>query len=914
MSTSYGMITITDTTDLGQLSVYLTGSTVRQQVYDGNTNPVSYYPNWDRATGTPLVITPHVYFDGQARTLSSNNIEVSWQKNEGGNTYPLPVSPTTEQCPEIVSNKTLERPVNLATNSSGVTYTATITYYPVEGDRSVSVQAIATLDLTVSNNGTDGEDGAPGAPAKMLQLIGSGSHFSYTWNSTPSGTTTINLAVEKSSTVSGVHWYCDNTLIENNGIAYTGLNLAVTTSNIGDYSPSFHNNKSALFKIVETDASGNEITGGLEDYFTIYKLQDAQPGSSTYSAYLDNDQETVNEYNGEIDFTNATTIFHLDKGGANNLIANSGWTISISDSGNITYTVGKSDFNTLPAGNNNEITAVTAMTDNTAWIQFTAQNSNSSISDQIKRFTIVKNPNLVSHSLRLDSVISNRNTAAAPDGIYNPSQIVVDGLIRTGGGTDSYRVANAIEAVIHYKDNTTTTIYNSANNALTINLTDKTASGDNPATEIDYIETLLKYNNNVVDTQRITISRDGEDGEDGQPGTSPWNFMLSNQFDSISTDFSYNTSQEFVIKLPVKAAEGTTIKDIYYGGQTYPTISALTPFLNNIIPEYYLGDTKVTTTGQKIDNVRYTIPINKNIGATGSITLTLNYAENQSLTQTYTYKAQPEVLKPIRINLNPSPSDTFENQSGTITITPVVLSGTSEITTGISNRVWEVYTEVNNAMSWVQVTSTDTTDPIYLNNGNIVVTGVAVEGYLGLRFTASVTRSGVTESYTEYINLKDIDDPLQVTVHSTIGNQIINSQGIGVIYARVIRKGDNEDYDNIVPDDMLAIGQSVPTTSTASGKTGYFRIVTSGSPAVPTGEIQYYWRTSGSGTWSGPRNNTAQKYKYTWTFRDSSNNPYSKTDQSIAAIYYAMNHDTQFVYVDADVIDKKITAIVKVEI
>ena len=752
MSTSYGMITITDTTDLGQLSVYLTGSTVRQQVYDGNTTPVSYYPDWDRTTGTPLVITPHVYFDGQSRTLSNNNIEVSWQKIEGGNTYPLPVFPPTEQCPEIVSNKTLARPVNLDTNSSGITYMATITYYPVAGDRSVFVQAIATLDLTISNNGANGEDGAPGAPAKTLQLMGSGSHFSYTWDNTATGITTINLTVEKSSTVSGVHWYCDNTLIRNNGSAYTGLNLAITTSNIGDYTSSFHNNKSALFKIVETDSSGNEVTGGLEDYFTIYKLQDAQPGSSTYSAYLDNDQETVNEYNGEIDFTNATTIFHLDKGGTNNLVANSGWTISISDSGDITYTVGKSNFNTLPAGNNNEITEVTAMTGNTAWIQFTAENTDPKISNQIKRFTVVKNPSLISHSLRLNSVTSNRDTTAAPNGIYDPSQIIVDGLVRTGGGTDSYRVANAIEATIYYKDNSTSTIRNSEGNALTINLSDKAASGNTPASKIDHIETSLKYNNNVVDTQRITISRNGEDGEDGQPGTSPWSFISTNQFDSISTDFNYNASREFIIKLPIEAAEGATTKDIYYGGQTYPTITAQTPFLSNITPKYYLGDTEVTTTGQKVDNIRYKIPINKNIGVTGSITLTLNYDTNQSLTQTYTYKAQPEALKPIRINLNPSPSDTFENQSGTITITPVVLSGTSEVTTGLTNKIWEVYTEVNSNMDWVQITSTDTDDPIYLSGNNIVVTGTAVEGYLGLRFSVSVTRGGVTESYTEYIN------------------------------------------------------------------------------------------------------------------------------------------------------------------
>ena len=907
MSTSYGTITITDTTDLGQLSVYLTGSTVRQQIYDAGVNPpatVTYYPNW--TVNDPLIITPHVYYNGESYPTSSTKWEIHWSKVENGSSYnTLPSTGQPESYPS--DGKSLQRPVNLTTNSAGVTYTATITFYPITGDRNTTITGVATLDLTIANNGEKGADGQPGTPAKTLQLIGSGSHFSYNYQNTAIGTTSINLTVEKSSTVSGVHWYCDNVLIEENNAPYTALSLQITTSNINTYSSNYETNKSAQFKIVEIDSSGNEVVNGLTDYFTIYKLQEAAPGSSTFSAYLDNDQETVNEYNGTIDFTNATTIFHLDKGGQNNLIANSGWTISITDSGNVTYQTGKSTFNTLPSGNNNEITRVTAMTGNTAWIQFTAQNTNSSIANQVKRFTIQKNPSLISHALQLSSVVANRDTTAAPNGNYTPSQIIVDAIVRTGGGADDYHVANTIEAVIYYKDGSySSTLYNS-NAALTLTLADKAASGNTPASAIDYIDTTLKYNSEVVDVQKIVISYDGENGEDGSDGTSPWNFMIGNQFDGISTDFDYKTSQAFTIKIPVEAMHGIESKTIYRGGSTYPTLNNAPTIFSTVTPKYYLGNTEVVGNGA-IDNVRYQINANTNISATGSITLELEYADNETLSQTYTYKAQPEALKPIRVFLQPSPNDTFENQEGTITVTPSVMSGTSSIASSAwGSPTWKVFDG-----TWKTIAQYGDSD-ITVANNILSVKGTSVNGFLGFSFTVTITKGGVTETYTEYINLKDIDDPLQVYLHSTVGEQIVNGQGEGVLYARVIRRGDDEDKDVIVPDNLLAVGKTAPTSSTASGKTGYFYIVQSGNPAAPTGEIRYYWRESGSGNWSGPR--STQAYHYTWTFRDSDNAPYVASAQDTPVpITYAMTNDTQFVYIDASTINNKITAIVKVEL
>ncbi len=965
MSTSYGTITITDTTDLGQLSVYLTGSTVRQQVYDSNTNPVSYYPNWDRTAGTPLLITPHVYFNGQSKTLTDNNIEVSWQKTEGGQTYNLPVSPTTTDCPETVNNKVLERPTNLSINSVGVTYTATITYYPIDGDLNTTIQGIATLDLTISNNG---ENGAEGAPAKALQLIGDGSYFTYHYDGGLFGAQTITLTAQKSSTVYGIHWYCKKATTSTytpikviNGSPSTDTSASGWSSasyyttesltfsgeaiqnqlDILDLVPDFITDRSAQFKIVEIDSNRNEVSGGLTDYISIYALVEAAPGQDTYSSYLSNDEETIVDLNGTPVLDNAETQIFISKAGADDL---ANWHITVTDSvptaADFVYTVSNSkdtgSSTTYLDKYGPDKVKVTTMNVNAAYITFTAEHgvynnnvftpdsANSSIpadekvANIVKTFSLTKSAAIISHSLRLDAVNAKEHVENNVR-TYIPSAVVVDAITRTGGGTFDYRDAGVISAVIHLVGGG---LYNFGTQADPVYYTSNTAN--NPLTltlatygNIQYIDTYLggTYNSSthvfedVDDKQKITISVDGTDGEDGAPA---WNFILSNQFDAISTDFSYITSAAFTIKLPIKAVEGATAKTIYYGGNTYPTISAPT-ILSTITPQYYLGDTQVTTAGNAVDNVRYSIPAGTNISATGSITLTLTYASGTTLTQTYTYKAQPEALKPIRVMLDPSPSDTFENQEGTITITPTVLSGTDPIASGYwSSPVWEAYMEENNQMDWVQIDSVATTDDIYLSGNNIVVKGSAVKGYLGLRFSVSINKGGIVESYTEYINLKDIDDPLQVTLHSTVGEQIVNGQGEGVLYARVIRRGDDEDRDTIVPDNMLEVGTSAPTSATASGKTGYFYVVLSGSPAKPTGEIRYYWRSSGSGEWSGPR--STQTYHYTWTFRNSDNAPYVASAQDTPApITYAMTHDTQFVYIGASTVNNKITAVVKVE-
>ena len=970
MGRSYGTITIVDNTDLGQLSVYLTGSTVRQQAYNGNSTPPTYYPNWNTQTtgGVALVITPHVFYNGASITNDNQQLSVRWSKVEDGITYSsLPVSPTTGACPESLGglgSKSLNRPTNLNENGTGVIYRADIEYRPIVGDNSVVIRGAATLDFTITKYGLNG---ASGTPAKMLQLSSTGSHFTYRYTGDLFGNSSITLTAQKSTTVAGIHWYCDNNLVYSSSGSPTitpGTNTAYTedsliiagnssisgTVDINSLSSGFSSNKVAQFKVVEIDSNGTEVSNGILDYFSIYAYYEAQPGDSVYTAFLDNDEETVSVFNDVPDLTGAISTFYINKNGVSD-IAN--WSIAITDSNtsgtnNITYTT-----SAAPGGynnTNNRIT-VTGLTANTAWIQFTATHKNYGVSGTdeenlapiTQRFTITKNPSLVSHSLRLDSVVANRDSNSGGNNIYTPSTIEVDAITRTGGGTNPYRTQGVIKAKIYYVNDTTESkaarqyITNSANSVLNITLQDDSTYGP-----IEYIEVFLGTSPNWDDKQKIVVTNDGINGREG---VDSWSVNLTNSFDAISTTYDYKVTQDFDIKIPFEVMEGITEKDVYYysgSGENYPQITA-TAFSytdsTSIAPSYYLDNTQKTN-GNIVNNVRFSLlstgaNASKSIGSNGTITLIFNLDSTHTVTKIYNYKAQPEALDAVNVQLYADPSDTFENQSGERIIRPIITSGVTDLAEQVTKYTWWVYdgtwkTLTNNSSNTnpekkyitgiITGQETGTAPSIVftpVENGSstsklLKVSGSAVDGYISLRLDATVAAGGVTKDYTEYIALRDISDPIQVSVLSTIGTQIVNGQGVGVIHARVTR--DNIEIDPIVSDGLLGVGTDAPSgsinTGIFQGKTGYVYLNNS------NGAITYYSRDNTSANWA-PRQNTQATYN--WSFRDKDNvpitgNTYSDWANLHQHLQYIITNsaNTQFIYVDKDVINHKLTADVQV--
>ena len=955
MAISYGTITIVDKTDLGQLSVYLTGSTIRQQTCNINTNPDTYYPDW---SSTALVVTPHVYYDGHVINLTDTKLTISWSKVENGIANANPISDANE--PEGATgegNKCLQRNTNLTLNSTGVVYTATITYKPIANDDVTTITGIASMDFSISSYGQDGSNGNPG---KTLQLTSTGSYFTYHYDGQHFGTQTIVLTAQKNNEIAGVHWYCDNTPIKvingkpsTNTSAtgwaaanyYTQDSLEIAGKEIDGYtyigslSSGYTTNKSAQFKVIETNSTGTELTGGMEDYTSIYALYEAQPGTDTYSSYLSNDEETIIDLNGSPILDNAVTQLFISQGGVDD---SANWHITVTDNiaiaSDLVYTLSNSRDSSGSTNLNKygpDKVQVTAMNVNAAMITFTAVHGSYSgstftpdgtVANIVKTFSLNKSAAVISHSLRLDAV----NSVRQQNGQYNRSTIIVDAITRMGGGTEPYRTAGVIKAIPHFTDGTTgTTLTNSANSALSLDLNTIGASK-----AINYIETILGDIASPDDKQLITISIDGQDGVEA------WQVDLTNPFDSISTTFDYVVTNNETYEIPFKVFQGITPKSVYYTGSTqYPRVTATLPQGSGITLEYYNGNTKVTQTNQVVDRIKISMTQNvTNIGSDGIINLTFDIDNTHQVVKQYSYKAIPESTAPISVHLFARPSDTFTNQSGTLLAQTIIMEGVTDISNNASainsltwyyfdNGTWKLIKNSGTAGSGEYVNAGIQTGKLTneaqdntftaVANGDktakfLRVAGSVIEGYGAFKLVASINSGGETLTYTEYINFKDVDDPLHVSLHSTLGEQLVNSQGIGVIYVRVLQGLDP--IDELPPDDQIGVGATAPSGTTNTGafqnKLGYCVYKSSDNYMV-----DYYQRSSVSGTWTKRTTPTA---KYYWYFRDKNNSPIDTSDTSISANLRALHGGTvtnqQFVYLSGSVVANKLIADVKVEL
>ena len=1020
MAISYGTITITDKTDLGQLSVFLTGSTVNQQTCNINPDPDVYYPNWNtQSGGTALVVTPHAYYNDSEVLLSDTKLSVSWSKIENGISYADPINdPTQPEAATGTGNKSLQRNTNLALNSSGVVYTATFNYRPIANDNNTVITAVATIPFSITSYG---QDGAAGDPGKSLQLIGSGTYFTYTWDETLYGNPTIELSVQKKE-IDYVCWECDGQTIYSGthpsttgSTKYTSTSLTLggdstttegaTAARISNLSTNWANDGYAQFQVFEADASGNKVTNGFTDYFTIYKYLEAAPGDSLYTSYLDNNEETIVTYQGVMDLSGATTRLYINEGGSSDI---TNWHIIISDTiGNanqFNYVVWNSlDYpsgifrghSTTQITNNGtqnptingtvvqtsslatnslvsyysnsqynvfcwdgakwvltngnltkygpDCAAVITFEVNTAKINFTSQRGSydnntftpdTSIAALHNSFSINKSASVIGHSLRLSAVNAKK---ASDSNTYEPATIEVAAIQRSNSGVEAYTQTGCLAVIIHPKVGNAVT-----RTSLTPPYTITLANEGN----ISYIETFLgdgsTSGSGIEDKQTITITSDGTDG------TSPWLFTIGNQYDSISTDYTYKVSATETYSIPLNAAQGATPKTLYHmtsGTISYPNVVATCDNANvSSLLTYKYNGAAMATTGTdayKVDEITFTVTGNATtIGSEGTITVTFYSDASNSVDRLYTYKAIPEALQPITAQIYAEPSSVFTNQTGESVAIPDIVSGTTQLvgTSAINSYTWYAYIV---GTGWKKLTNNSgsvLSDEVYISgvavgngsvdswtnyaNGSadsqrIKVSGEAVPGYLGFKLIANITKGGTTGDYTILVNFTDVNDPLQVTLHSTVGEQLVNGQGIGVIYARVLMG--NTIIDEIPPDDKLGVGNTAPenadNTGDFAGKLGYCVPVTNNL-------IDYYQRNSTSANWT---KRTTTSASYEWYFRDSDNesieyvsNPGQDVPLNLNVLSEnnvsggRMVTDQQFVYLSREVVDKKLTADVKV--
>lgn len=332
MATSYGSITIVDITDIGEFSVQPMANRPLSVVYDSNTNPPTYTPDW---SGFPLTITPSIYYAGQSLPLNTAGLTIMWSiienagtanditytmaDHEADNTktagtvkpaYSSIYSVTqtgSEKCLYVNSNRLQHNSVTL------ITYIVSADYLEPNSQTHITAQGQITFSL-VEN------------ASNVLDCIINGTN-TFKYNSarttiTP-GEITLTSRISGGSRVNRYRWEYKTGSGDNDWSPYP----------TGDGNPT--NNSSTTQLIVKPSHNVFALDGGdrclirlrtqvdgvvsstLYDLHEIIKLYDGAAGEGTIVGNLTNDDQSIPfTAAGVGDFSAARTQLIITEGGA----------------------------------------------------------------------------------------------------------------------------------------------------------------------------------------------------------------------------------------------------------------------------------------------------------------------------------------------------------------------------------------------------------------------------------------------------------------------------------------------------------------------------------------------------------------------------------------------------------------------
>ena len=867
MATSYGSITIVDITDIGEFSVYPTANSPRTQIYNPDTN--TYTPDWSGSNpDTSLKITPVAYYASQNVSTAATYV---WKRRDGaGNLTDLGANESVI----TVSGNTGVLKVNnnvLANSTSGIISYVVTAHYTVDG---VQLEAVGEIDFSLTRQGTT---------AKTAKITGE-NIFKYNSEGslTPSGKTITLTGTVAGVSITGWQYKSGNSWS-------TYPNSDTSTSLTISPSDAVFSNDSATIKLVTSDNS-------VYDLITITKLYDGTKGDAVVSAVLTNeDQMLPADKNGNVtSFSGAETELIIYEGGRD---VTSTWTIT-KESTNVT----DSAVHTYEA-------TITGISADTGYVTFTCRKSG--YDTIVKKFSLVKvktgqdGTTPVIYSLDASTVVVN--TDPINEGVHpnpSPSQVVFNAYQQTGNALPS---AYAGRIQFYIDDNSTITDATSTDaSTRTINFNN---SPWNAANRVKAVLYQAGANTTQLDSQTVVIVCDGvqgQNGNDGPAGPGAVNVILGNEADVIPCDSANHPipngtgtdANNFIIDIPYEGYQGITVKTTAVSAPSIPTSDT---GLSSAIA----ADTSVA------GHVKYKIPNTATLIEGGSINLTFTVSVDSggtvNVSKKYTWTRSSAAINGINAVILQTVAEDgtiFENNGGTLYAKAILYNGADEAT-------GETYTWYQYKNGQYKIVNTTNTPNVVTghgtknastgvwswtnsNNGTtssdmIKIEAGAVDGYASFKIVSAYTVNGSSKSYTQYISFIDKSDPVQVSLHSTVGTQIKNSQGVGCIYARVTRSGTELDP---VPQGIQA-GIAYPSDPSTND---YFVLLsTNNDHTLRTAKLYKY---NGS-AWSA----VSSTCSYTWYFRNSNNVPITT-----GVPYQDTSNRTnnQFIYIDADLINSKI--------
>lgn len=855
---SYGSITIVDVTDVGQFSVYPRATSPKTQIY--NPDASSYTPNWDTANGgTAVTISPVAYYAGRNVTSSAS---YTWKRKIGGTESNLITG-------ESVSSGVLTINKNILADISGglITYVCHATYTVDD----IQLEAIGEIDFSLIRQGS---------AAKVAKITGE-SIFKVNTNNqfVPANPSITLTATVNNTSISAWKYYESDTTVANRDadgyVVYPNSGTG-TTLTVRPTDAPFTNSDTVKIKLVTSDADTYDI-------FSISILRDGAPGETVVSAVLSNEDQMipVDQY-GNQSYSGTSTELTIFEG-SSNVTTGHGWTIVK------TYIGGITDSATEDYRAN-----VTAMTNDTGTVTFTC--TKSGYNTFAKSFSLVKisagadGSDPVIYSLEPDAVVVNESYTYDSSG-------TLDTTTRTPGKVTfrAYKTIGnektAYSGRIQFYINGSSSISNAQNTD--VSSRSYNFSSNSSTTRLKAVLYAAGANTTELDSQSVIVVNDGSkgiQGEQGIQGVSAINLVVTNEADVIACDSDGHPFQTFSIIVPFEGYQGITKK--ITNCTNAPTLSKTTwGTASDITP------TIVNATASAIGNITYQIPTTAIVPESGQITFTFTVkaadGDVTGIQKIYTWtrsKAAINGENSVILQVLTPDGTIYDNGSGTLTITGELYDG-PKVASGVTYK----YYKYSNGNYNTEITSTTNTDSMYKSGTSLKVKGTAVDGYASFKITA--TYSGTT--YTQYVSLIDKTDPLQVSVHSTIGTQIKNAQGMGCLYVRVTRDGTEIDP---VPANIT----TSETEPTSPNNGDYFIKITK---PTGTGTFQNTAAYTGSAQLMKYNGSTwdvqTPSCTYTWKYRDKDNNPLGASDKKPAT-------SGQYIYIDGNLISNKITADVQV--
>lgn len=893
MATSFGSITIVDITDVGEFSVSPSCNSSLTIIYSEDDD--RYSPAWGGNGSTPLVITPSCYYAG-ARVIADKYI---WYRKEGSNNavqiWDTSTTTSTTVNGESVENTGNNKGVLTVSQNQFSTYNQLTyiieAYYSIPGiDNPLKAQGQITFSKITQNS-----------DARNINITGTNS-FIYNYNSAGSQVpeyNTVTLSGRKTSNLSfaATPWsygYDIATMVANNGTAITDTSIYSTSGNIASLTASttfLGNHNSVIFRLSSND-------NNVYDLFTVYKLvngKDGAAGDKIIMAALDNDDQSIPfDKSGTGYYTDAVSTITVFEGN-DDITSDYNIGLTVSNDGAVTPTPTV----TYTASNNNRTVTITGITAPTGYVIFTCTPKSSSGRTGVltKKFSLIKveagadgddGETPIYYDLKASVLAVNATNTSNP-GVsqvtYNPSTVIFTAYKHEYNKTNNVWDQTIDTTNDIYINGSKATRQTSGTNAGRVVVTLSAGT-----TYTDIVGQLRKGSTtDVLDTQTVVITKDGsrgEQGEEGETGASAINLISSNDHQNFPTTAKKKTSGAISVTIPIELKLGAiTRNDLITNGVSNVTLN--------------FGGSPAVTQTLTWDRTNYqftgTIPDNTTITNTsGSVSLTIPYyvpdndgvatAATASATKTFTWATSSAGKETVLLQISTPDGTLFDNGTGSLRAVAILKEGQADVSSQATWK-WEKY------QSGYQVISGATASTYTVNAND-------VSGYISLKVTASYDSDGdgTKENYIGYVSFEDHGDLLQVTVHSTVGTQLVNGQGAGAIYARVMFNNKQIDAINTGID----VVDTLPAASDTREQVILLTVPQSGNKSAVL-----YSHTTGTAWKAMGSSQLPYQAQYIWTFRN-------EDDEVINGSELGIDTSGKCLYVDKTVVSNKLTADVEV--